>query len=62
MAAKESDANKSKLSGWFVQWRDEAAQALRPLAAHVLGDGGDAAVDQAVDTLNARAAKLGLDT
>jgi phenol hydroxylase P1 protein len=62
VAAKESEANAAKLSEWYAQWRDEAAAALRPLAAHVLGDGGDAAVDGVVETLDARAAKLGLNT
>ncbi len=59
-AAKESDANKDRLSAWFAAWRDKAAASLRPLSAYVLEDGGDAAVDAALETLNARAAKLGL--
>ncbi len=59
-AAAESEANATRLSTWFADWRDRTASALRPLAAYVLGDAGDAAVDGAVETLNARAAKLGL--
>ena len=62
VAAAESEANAEKLSAWFAKWRDRTGDAVRPLAAHVLGDGGDAAVDQALETLNARAAKLGLTT
>lgn len=60
VAAKESEANAEKLTGWFAKWRDSAAEASRPLAAHVLGADGDVAVDQVLETLNARAAKLGL--
>ncbi len=59
-AASESPANQAKLSEWFVAWRDQVAEALRPLATYVLGDEGDAAVDAAVETLNARARKLEL--
>lgn len=62
VAAAESDANKAKLSAWFTKWREQTQHALRPLATHVLGGAGHAAVDQAVEALNARAAKLGLDT
>lgn len=62
VAAKESEANSEKLSAWFAKWRDRAAEAVRPLAAHVLGADGDAAVDEVLETLNARAAKLGLTT
>ncbi len=60
VATTESAANQAKLSEWYVAWRDQVAEALRPLAAYVLGDAGDAAVDAAIDTLNARAAKLEL--
>jgi len=59
-AAAESEANTARLADWFATWRDNAATALRPLSAYVLGDAGDAAVDAAVATLNARADKLGL--
>lgn len=59
-AAAESEANAARLADWFATWRDNAAAALRPLSAYVLGDAGDAAVDAAVATLNARADKLGL--
>lgn len=60
VAAKESEANAEKLSAWFTKWRDRTVEAVRPLSAHVLGTDGDAAVDQVVEILNARAAKLGL--
>ncbi|PIE11274.1 MAG: phenol hydroxylase [Rhodobacterales bacterium] len=57
-AGSESEANKDKLSAWYRDWRDQAAAAARPLAAHVMGN--DSAVDDALTTLNARAEKLGL--
>jgi len=59
-AAAESEANAGLLSGWYTAWSDQAVAAVRPLAAHVLGADGDAAVDKVLANLNARAAKLGL--
>lgn len=60
-AARESDANRASLSGWFAAWRDRASSAFAPLAARVLGaDAGAPAVAETAAALNARAAALGL--
>ncbi len=61
IAAAESDANKSLIDDWYAAWRDRTADAARPLANHVLDEDGDAAVAAAVETLNSRAKKLGLN-
>ena len=61
VAAAESDANRALLNAWFAAWRNRTADALHPLSRHVLGDAGDAAVAAAVETLDARARKLGLE-
>lgn len=59
-AAKESGDNAKLLSGWFETWTARAVEAAKPLAAHVLGEDGEAAVDEVAADLNARAAKLGI--
>lgn len=59
-AAAESAANKTLLSQWTAQWSERAAKAMTPIAIHVLGDAGGKAVADALASLRARAAKLGL--
>jgi phenol hydroxylase P1 protein len=59
-AAEESPANAAQLSTWYRRWRDEAVQALRPLAALALGDEGPGILDTVRTELDARAAKLRL--
>jgi phenol hydroxylase P1 protein len=59
-AADESAANADQLSQWYRLWRDEVVQALKPLAALALGEGGGRAVDSVCTELDARAKKLGL--
>ena len=61
IAAAESAANASLLSGWFAQWRDTFADALQPLAAMVLGDGASGVMTEVREQLDDRAAKLGLN-
>jgi phenol/toluene 2-monooxygenase (NADH) P1/A1 len=61
-ATSESPANQQLTSGWYKSWRDRAAKALEPLAAHALGAGGAATLAGLVKELDARATKLGLST
>jgi phenol hydroxylase P1 protein len=58
--ADASDDNRKLLSGWFADWSGRATEAVLPLAAQVLGNGGAAVVDGIAAELGARAAKLGL--
>lgn len=59
-AAAESGENKALLSRWAASWIDAVAEAARPLAVRVLGDGGDAAVDDVKAEIAGRCAKIGL--
>ncbi|MGB0747537.1 MAG: aromatic/alkene monooxygenase hydroxylase subunit beta [Magnetospiraceae bacterium] len=59
-AASESPENAKHLGEWYAAWRDKTAEALRPLATHVLNGSGNSAVDSVLATLDARAAKLGI--
>ncbi|AMM84857.1 aromatic/alkene monooxygenase hydroxylase subunit beta [Martelella sp. AD-3] len=59
-AAEESDANTHLLGEWYRFWRDRTAEALAPLAAHVLGDAGKPALADLVSELDGRAGRLGL--
>lgn len=59
-AAKESDANRELISGWFKSWSERAVAAVTPIAQHVLGDEGDAAVAKAAAALANRAKVLSL--
>lgn len=59
-AAAESPENREKLAGWFASWRERAVAATLPLAAHVLGPAGEAAVARLASELSTRAGKLGI--
>lgn len=59
-AAAESPENALLLGEWFVQWRDRALAAMKPLAKKALGDDGEAALDEALQQLERRAKKSGL--
>ncbi|MCU7929850.1 MAG: aromatic/alkene monooxygenase hydroxylase subunit beta [Candidatus Thiodiazotropha sp. (ex Codakia rugifera)] len=59
-AVKESDENRALLSDWYGKWRNIMSEALQPQAAMVLGDGGEAALNEVCEQLDARASKLGL--
>jgi phenol hydroxylase P1 protein len=61
VAAAESDENRALLSGWYVKWRGIMSEALQPLAAMVLEEGGEPALSEVLEQLNTRAAKLGLN-
>lgn len=58
--AAENDANRQLLSGWYAAWAGRAQEALLPLAEHVLGCDGVAALADIRQTLDARVRKLGL--
>jgi phenol hydroxylase P1 protein len=60
-AAEENADNRDLLAGWFGHWRQSAAEAVGPLAAHVLDRQGEAAVEEVVSALRTRAAALGLE-
>ncbi len=62
IATAESEANRALLSGWYRAWRDRAAEAAAPLAAHVLDTDGAAACAQIVADLDTLAARLGIET
>ena len=59
-AAAESGENARRLSTWFADWAGRATEAARPLAEHVLGTAGKAAVEDATDKLMTRAVGLGI--
>ncbi len=55
--AKESDANKDKISEWVDKWKQAAIADLAPLAQSAVGD---EALNTAAEVLNKRLAKAGL--
>lgn len=57
-AVAESDDNRRLLAQWVAKWRGKAAEAVSPLAREMLGE--DALVT-AMDTLDKRLAKAGLN-
>jgi phenol hydroxylase P1 protein len=62
-AAAESPANRAQLAEWFSAARTRAVEALAPLAQLALGaQEGTAALQGAVQQLNARAVKVGIAT
>ncbi|MFA5123486.1 aromatic/alkene monooxygenase hydroxylase subunit beta [Zavarzinia sp.] len=61
VAAKESEANRALLSAWTKTWKARAAEAVRPIATQVLGDGATEALDLVLDDLDKRARKLTLE-
>ncbi len=60
VAAAESADNAARLAGWVSAWRRHALDALKPYAAELFGDDGDAQLDAVTATLQTRVAKLGL--
>lgn len=60
-AAEESDANRALIGQWSAAWSKRAAEALEPLADHVLGERAGEALAEARSTLDARATKAGID-
>jgi len=61
IACAESDANKALVSGWYKQWRDDAQEALEPLADAMLAENGKAVMAELVEAMNARAEKAGIE-
>lgn len=59
-AAAESPENKALLSQWTTHYRDQALDALAPLARFALGEQTDAVMAELKEEFNARAAKAGL--
>ncbi|WP_221797126.1 aromatic/alkene monooxygenase hydroxylase subunit beta [Oceanobacter mangrovi] len=57
-AVSESAANQQLIQGWFGNWRGRVVEALAPVVADMNID--DAALDIALQTLDKRAAKVGL--
>lgn len=60
-AIAESDANKTLISGWVRDGRKAWAEALAPLAAHLLASEAEAGLAHASQSFEARASKLGLE-
>lgn len=58
VAAAESDDNRQLIAGWVENWRGKAAEALAPLAEEFLGT---EALPAALQTLDARLKKLGIN-
>jgi len=54
----ESDFNRELLSGWVAEWREKAVTDVAPLAEAAVGDG---ALDAAIEVLDKRLAKAGLE-
>ena len=59
-AVAESDSNAKLIQGWVDKWAQRYLSALSPLAEHLLGSGGNAAIDAAKTTFANRIGKLGL--
>lgn len=59
-AIGESDTNKAILSQWVSKWRNQALEAITPLARFALGDHAADAVAELDQRFIARIAKVGL--
>jgi len=60
-AAAESSANRELLTRWAGEALTSWTGALAPLAAEILAEDADAAIENVVTTLKTRAGKLGLE-
>jgi phenol hydroxylase P1 protein len=61
VAAAESEANRSLISGWYQAYAAQAQAALAPVAELALGAQGLDALQTVRESLDARARKAGLD-
>lgn len=61
VTAKESSENKDLLQKWISEWIQTAIDAFKPIAAHVLGDEADAAMDTIYGDIVKRASKAGIE-
>lgn len=59
-AAAESDENKSLVSNWVAKWRSRAIASLLPIAEIAFGAAASDALDEVVEQLDRRIAKLGV--
>jgi len=57
-AAAESEANKTLILGWVTKWKARVAPALLPLAELALAERAPAALDELIEQLDRRVAKL----
>jgi phenol/toluene 2-monooxygenase (NADH) P1/A1 len=60
IAVSESAENKAQLADWVQRWQAQALQALKPVAAHALGNEAQAALDAANEQLATRMKKFGI--
>lgn len=60
VAAEESAENRALLATWADSWVKRATEAAGPLAEHVLGAAGGAALDEVAAAVAARLGKIGL--
>ena len=60
VAAAESPENKALISGWTVQYRDAALQALAPIARLSFAGDAEKVLAEITTQFNTRCAKLGL--
>ncbi|HJV84979.1 MAG TPA: aromatic/alkene monooxygenase hydroxylase subunit beta [Noviherbaspirillum sp.] len=60
IAAAESPQNRQQLSAWYGKWRGLLVDALRPIAAELMGS-TEATLETVTSLLDARAKKLGID-
>lgn len=60
VAAAESPENKALLKEWTTAYRERAIKALEPIARLAFAEEAEGMLDDAVTTLNARAAKAGI--
>ncbi len=61
-AAAESDANRERLRGWALHWRERALAALAPIVAHALGEHADALLAATAHDFDVRLRAVGLAT
>jgi phenol/toluene 2-monooxygenase (NADH) P1/A1 len=58
-AVSESGANQVLVTGWIAKWKSRAIASLLPIAEMAFGEGGQSALDEVVEQLDRRIAKLG---
>jgi len=58
VAAAESEVNARLIRGWTEKWKARIIPALLPLAERALGDRADETLQELVDSLDARLAKV----
>jgi phenol hydroxylase P1 protein len=58
VAAAESEANKALILGWAAKWKARVAPALLPLAELALAGRAPAALEELIEQLDRRIAKL----